>query len=484
MGLLLQKFKPILEYYLLQKKVKENLRNENTKDNNNIEKAYYINPDYIKEWKKSIGYISICKHLDTFNIKDNKLNKQQINFLEEYKKKNEISFHSLDSFNIKTQNFVPMHEIIINEEILENLMNSKFKLKKRDFEEINYIFKKQMIIFLFYKYKIIKILIHSLPQYKEIHKLINLKFIFNDKCQFDLMKFYLIDKNSIDIINFLLIMNIFEIPEYTHRNKNDPNIIKFTLINEEKNQMENNQGVNDNNIIEIQNKNCSDEIKKNGDIMSQNISNFNDEVFNIDYTITNILNNEKNGYNNQNIINLNKVNNFNDIIINNKVSEINGNNMNYSYLKLNNKIYQLENLLNQERFKNKELILKNNNLVNELQIKNNNENNLNKKIYKLKEENNKIKSNLTEISLNQLLPGEKILAILIYSVDRKINKPIACKNTVIFVEIEEKLFNEFPILKESNKIYSVNGAKIEPKLSLEKNKIKDGDLILVQFLDE
>ena len=60
-----------------------------------------------------------------------------------------------------------MHEIIINEEILENVVKNKSNLKNIDFEAIFFIFKKQMIIFLFDKYKVIKIL-SFLPDFKQL----------------------------------------------------------------------------------------------------------------------------------------------------------------------------------------------------------------------------------------------------------------------------------------------------------------------------
>ena len=100
MGLLFPKFKPILKYYLLQKKIKENLRNENITDNNNIKKGYYLHPNFIKEWKKGIDYLSISKYLDTFNIENNKFSEKQIKCLEQYLKNNKISFQPRDSFKI------------------------------------------------------------------------------------------------------------------------------------------------------------------------------------------------------------------------------------------------------------------------------------------------------------------------------------------------------------------------------------------------
>ena len=281
---------------------------------------------------------------------------------------------------------------------------------------------------------------------------------------------------------------------------------KFILINEEKyiddnniqkdnffdNSKNNNLNQININIQENQNKNYNNEIKRNGDRMSYNISKFNsnnDEFnININFKENNNNNIKRKSFNNQNHINLNKIINNNDINYGGIDSNLNFFNFNENYnaisvLELNNKIYQLENLLNEERNKNQELIIKNNNLENELQKKINIENSLNKEKNELEQENNDIKLKIKENSLNQFLSGEKILALLILSRDFKINKPIACKNTDIFVEIEDKIYNESPILKKRNKIYLVNGEKIEPNLSIEKNNIKDGNTILVEFLD-
>ena len=110
------------------------------------------------------------------------------------------------SFKITTE-FIPLHKITINEEILENLVIKKFHFKNLEFEEINYIFKKQMIILFFDKYKIIKILIHSLSPYKEIENFINLKYIFDEKSEYNKKKLFLIENNSLNIINDLLIFS-------------------------------------------------------------------------------------------------------------------------------------------------------------------------------------------------------------------------------------------------------------------------------------
>ena len=91
----------------------------------------------------------------------------------------------------------------------------------------------------------------------------------------------------------------------------------------------------------------------------------------------------------------------------------------------------MENELTIEKNKNKELINKLNLLNNT-----NNNNSLIKELQKIIESQNKTINDLkSQINNNSLaiLPGEKILAVNINSLDQTINFPIATKNTEIFV---------------------------------------------------
>ena len=128
-----------------------------------------------------------------------------------------------------------MNEKIINRELLGNFVGDKtftgLNLNKNTkFEKINYIFKKQMIIFFFKDYIEIKMVIHSLSSYNKI-ELINLKFIFNDYNGY--MKFRTKFKlnNSQKIIEFLNNLNIFNSSEILGEYNNN---IFFELYNESK----------------------------------------------------------------------------------------------------------------------------------------------------------------------------------------------------------------------------------------------------------
>ena len=132
-------------------------------------------------------------------------------------------------------------------------------------------------------------------------------------------------------------------------------------------------------------------------------------------------------------------------------------------------------MLNNEKVKVKEL---NNKII--FYEKNNNENS--NKVKQLESELNDLKSQLTNNdSLSHIKPGEKIIAIN-FSLNKEIQKPIACKNTDIIARLEEKLYNEYPKFKDYNNNLAVNGKIIKRFKTLDENGIKDGDSIIVNTI--
>ena len=61
---------------------------------------------------------------------------------------------------------------------------------------------------------------------------------------------------------------------------------------------------------------------------------------------------------------------------------------------------------------------------------------------------------------------------------------MACKKTDIFLNIEKKLFDEYPELKSKKLFYIANGNVIDKYISLEQNKIKNGNSILINESNE
>ena len=80
--------------------------------------------------------------------------------------------------------------------------------------------------------------------------------------------------------------------------------------------------------------------------------------------------------------------------------------------------------------------------------------------------------------------SEKIIAINFISIGHNINLPMACKKTDIFLTIEKKLFDEYPELKSKKLFYIANGNVIDKYISLEQNKIKNGNSILINESNE
>ena len=76
----------------------------------------------------------------------------------------------------------------------------------------------------------------------------------------------------------------------------------------------------------------------------------------------------------------------------------------------------------------------------------------------------------------------EVLAINITSIDAKINFPIPCKKNDIFSNIEKRLYEEFPEYKNKNCYFIAKGNVIDRNKTIEENKIKSGDNILLNFI--
>ena len=158
-------------------------------------------------------------------------------------------------------------------------------------------------------------------------------------------------------------------------------------------------------------------------------------------------------------------------------NNINNNNMNFNDQKVikETKIEDLENLLYIEKNKNKELNLKNKELY--LKI-----DKLEKILNENKKEIEELKEKLSRYPF-ELLPGEKMICIFFISTSHDIQYSVICKNTDIFVNLELKLYREYPKYSENENYFTVNGNKINKYKSLEENKIKDNDIILLNQVE-
>ena len=114
--------------------------------------------------------------------------------------------------------------------------------------------------------------------------------------------------------------------------------------------------------------------------------------------------------------------------------------------------------LNEEKNKNKKLKIENDNLRQELmELKNK------KKEYLLTEINTNILNVIFETWANNDIHGYKI----------------KCKNTDLFIRLEEKLYKDFPYLKNAKPCFFIKDRNIERFKNMDENKIKNNDIISI-----
>ena len=189
-------------------------------------------------------------------------------------------------------------------------------------------------------------------------------------------------------------------------------------------------------------------------------------------------------------------NNSNKIINNN--NQINQDLLNEERnknIELNNKIKQLEIDLNNEKNKNKNLneqiekykiIIKDlndklsgNNLVDNYKILE-----LQNLIKEKTDEINILKSKLNDNNIDNIQPGEKIIAIGFTSSDQTIQNFFRpCKDSDLFVRLEEKLYDEYPQYKDVETYFLVNGKKVLRFKSMKENDIKNGQVIMLNIVE-
>ena len=89
------------------------------------------------------------------------------------------------------------------------------------------------------------------------------------------------------------------------------------------------------------------------------------------------------------------------------------------------------------------------------------------------EEIRKLKSNNKYI----LLPHERLMAVIVISLDQKVHNAYICKNTDQFNVIERQVYEDFPELKEQENFFLNSGIKINRFKTMDENKIKNSSII-------
>ena len=141
--------------------------------------------------------------------------------------------------------------------------------------------------------------------------------------------------------------------------------------------------------------------------------------------------------------------------------------------------------LNEQIGKDKKLIQTLNEKISEINLADNNKLLKLQNIIKEKtDEINTLKSQISDGSVSNLRPGEKVYAIGITSVDQTIQNFFRpCKDTDLFVKLEEKLYDEYPQYKDLETYFLVDGRKIARFKSIKENKIKNGQIITLNILE-
>ena len=161
-------------------------------------------------------------------------------------------------------------------------------------------------------------------------------------------------------------------------------------------------------------------------------------------------------------------------------------------------ITKLKRLLNEEKNKNINLIKEIEILKNKNIILNNDNNSLKEKIKiledNLKAKNNELQNLLSKNNNNNIInykitsinPGEEILAINFVSngIQDIGHYNLICKNTDLFVRLEERLYQDFPDFKNYETYFEVNTRRIKRFKTIEENNIKNNDIINVFRIEE
>ena len=187
-------------------------------------------------------------------------------------------------------------------------------------------------------------------------------------------------------------------------------------------------------------------------------------------------------YSNQMYNNLNNMPS-NNILINSQ------NNFQSQIINYQNQIKELKRELNNE--KNKNIILKNENatLQNKINILYNENASLKDKIKLLEnflaskniEQQKLLSDTILNNKITSIKPGEEIISVNFVSMGNNDigHYSLICKNTDLFVRLEERLYEDFPEFKNYETYFEVNTKRIKRFKTIDENKIKSKDIINV-----
>ena len=120
----------------------------------------------------------------------------------------------------------------------------------------------------------------------------------------------------------------------------------------------------------------------------------------------------------------------------------------------------------------------NNNILHEINskinVQNNNKNEINKLYKKLNDLDDKLKRYPFILEEN-----EKLISVIISSINQRINYSMICKNTFTINDLEKELYKEYPEISETENYFMCKGNIINRFKTFESNHIKNGDLLIL-----
>ena len=100
----------------------------------------------------------------------------------------------------------------------------------------------------------------------------------------------------------------------------------------------------------------------------------------------------------------------------------------------------------------------------------------------LKNKDDEIKK-LNDKNKFDLKEGENLMPVIFQSTDSKIHYAFICKNTDKFNSIENMLYDKYHEYQENENYFTVNGIKVNNSKTMEQNKIKYSDIIILNTYD-
>jgi len=152
--------------------------------------------------------------------------------------------------------------------------------------------------------------------------------------------------------------------------------------------------------------------------------------------------------------------------------------MNESLIKTTNDLYSAKKQIEKfsKALKGLNIEIKNKNI--EIQNKDREIQNKEKELIDIYQENRILKKKLSRFPF-ELEENEVMMIIFFKSSEEQLNQYIICKNTETFSQIELRLKNKIPKLRDEENYYIHEGKKINKNYNLDENGIKDGDIIII-----